>query len=332
MYHQRTAISGVLKDLSIVIPAFNEEESLAELLQEIDIITTANQIEYEAILLDDGSTDGTWSEIEKLSKKYSTIKGIRFMRNYGKAAALDVGFQKSNAHYVATMDADLQDNPEELPAMLLKMKEEKLDLLSGWKKKRYDPWIKTFPSKIYNRVTRWFTGIQLHDFNCGFKLYRNQVVKSIELQGEMHRYIPILARNAGFNRIDEYVVKHRERKFGVSKYGGFARMIPGFLDLLTILFLSKFGKKPMHLFGTLGGLSFVTGGLVSVYLVAQKLIAIQNDLPYREVVDQPLFYMALVAVVIGVQLFVGGFIGELLTRTAANRRHYLIAEETAVNS
>lgn len=285
-----------------------------------------NGFTFEIILVDDGSNDKSWSVIEDICAKYPFAKGIKFRRNYGKSAALHVGFQTAKGNIVATMDADLQDSPEEIPEMCRMITEEGYDLISGWKKKRYDPISKTIPSKFFNRTVRVFTGIKLHDFNCGLKAYRKEVVKSIEIFGEMHRYIPVLAKQAGFKRIGEKVVTHQERKYGVTKFG-LERFVNGFLDLFTVIFVTRFGKKPMHLFGTLGTLMFLAGGIMSIWIIAAKIYAQFNHLKYRAVADQPLFYIALVMAIIGVQLFVAGFLGELVSRSSADRNHYLIEKE-----
>lgn len=313
-------------DISIIVPLYNEEESLPELVEWIKRVMDENGFTFEIILVDDGSNDKSWSVIEDICAKYPFAKGIKFRRNYGKSAALHVGFQTAKGNIVATMDADLQDSPEEIPEMCRMITEEGYDLISGWKKKRYDPISKTIPSKFFNRTVRVFTGIKLHDFNCGLKAYRKEVVKSIEIFGEMHRYIPVLAKQAGFKRIGEKVVTHQERKYGVTKFG-LERFVNGFLDLFTVIFVTRFGKKPMHLFGTLGTLMFLAGGIMSIWIIAAKIYAQFNHLKYRAVADQPLFYIALVMAIIGVQLFVAGFLGELVSRSSADRNHYLIEKE-----
>lgn len=310
--------------ISIVIPLLNEKESLPELCEWIARVMQANHFSYEIILVDDGSTDGSWQTIEELAAANSAIRGIKFRRNYGKSAALNVGFEATKGEVVITMDADLQDSPDEIPELYRRIKEEKLDLISGWKKKRYDPLSKTIPTKLFNWVTRKMSGINnLHDFNCGLKAYRAEVVKTIEVYGEMHRYIPVIAKWAGFTRIEEQVVEHRARKYGTTKFG-LNRFVNGFLDLLSIFFVGKFGKKPMHFFGTMGTLSFFTGFLVTIYLIAEKLIDIARGEHFRNVTDQPLFYLALVAIVVGFQLFLTGFLAELISRNSSDRNKYLI--------
>jgi len=285
-----------------------------------------NKFSYEVILVDDGSTDDSWEVIENLNRKNKQVKGVKFRRNYGKSAALHTGFQVAKGNVVVTMDADLQDSPEEIPEMYRMITEDKLDLVSGWKKKRYDPLSKTIPSRFFNRTVRVCTGIKLHDFNCGLKAYSNKVVKSIELFGEMHRYIPVIAKQAGFKRIGEKIVQHQERKFGVTKFG-FERFINGFLDLFTVIFVTKFGKKPMHLFGTMGTLMFLLGGGITAWIVSSKLYAQVHQLKFRPVTDQPLFYIALVMAIIGVLLFIAGFLGELVSRSSTDRNNYLIEKE-----
>ncbi|MFN3528477.1 MAG: glycosyltransferase family 2 protein [Bacteroidia bacterium] len=313
-------------DISIVIPLLNEEESLPELASWIDQVMQAEKFSYELLFIDDGSTDNSWEVIEKLVADNQNIKGIRFQRNYGKSAALNVGFEATNGKAVFTMDADLQDSPDELPAMYRRLFDEKLDLISGWKKKRYDPLSKTIPTKLFNWATRKVSGINnLHDFNCGLKVYRREVVKSIEVYGEMHRYIPVIAKWAGFRRIEEQVVEHRARKYGHTKFG-LERFINGFLDLLSIYFVSRFGKKPMHFFGLLGTLSFFAGGITAFIVIWDKLSKIAQGLPHRDITAQPLFFLALVAVIIGVQLFLTGFLAELVSRSSADRNRYLVKE------
>ncbi len=312
--------------ISVVIPLFNEEESLPELHDWIVRVMQENNFSYEIIFIDDGSNDASWKVIRKLKEKNPNVRGIRFQRNYGKSAALNVGFQAAKGNVVITMDADLQDSPDEIPALYKMITQEGYDLVSGWKKKRYDPLIKTVPSKFFNFVTRKVTGIPLHDFNCGLKAYRKQVVKAIEVYGEMHRYIPYIAKEAGFKNIGEKVVKHYPRKFGHTKFG-FERFINGFLDLLSLTFILKFGKKPMHFFGSLGTLAFLAGFGITAWLIYEKLYNLAHNLKVREVTDQPLFYLALTAMIIGMQLFLSGFIGELIGRSSADRNKYLIAEE-----
>lgn len=313
-------------DISVVVPLFNEDESLPELTAWIDKVMLENNFSYEIILVDDGSTDRSWEVIEALRIQNQAIKGIKFRRNYGKSAALNVGFEATKGDVIITMDADLQDSPDEIPELYRRIKEEKLDLISGWKKKRYDPITKTVPTKLFNAATRKMSGIELNDFNCGLKAYRSDVVKTIEVYGEMHRYIPVIAKWAGFNKIAEQVVEHRARKYGTTKFG-FSRFINGFLDLLSIFFVGKFGKRPMHFFGSLGVLSFFIGIVMSVYVLIEKQILIWKGLPYRDVTQQPLFYLSLVAIVVGSQMFLAGFIAELLSRNAPERNQYLIEKE-----
>ena len=314
-------------DLSIVISLFNEEESLTELTGWIEQVMSANGYSYEIIMVDDGSTDGSWNLIKRLSEKNSNIRGISFRRNYGKSAALFHGFKAAEGNVVVTMDADLQDSPEEIPEMYRMITEEGYDIVSGWKKQRFDNKLtKNLPSKLYNWTARKITGIKLHDMNCGLKAYRNEVVKNIEVYGEMHRYIPYLAKNAGFGRITEKPVQHQKRKYGVSKFG-LERFVNGFLDLISLWFLSTFGKKPMHFFGFTGILMFLTGGFMTIWIIIEKLIQQSNGLKFRPVTDQPLFYLALVAVILGFQLFLAGFICEMVSRNSSERNHYNIREE-----
>ncbi len=315
------------KDLSIVICLFNEDESLPELVAWIEKVMKEEAYNYELILVDDGSTDNSWATIKSLAEKNSNIRGISFRRNYGKSAALFHGFKAASGRVVVTMDADLQDSPEEIPEMYKMITEEGFDLVSGWKKKRKDNKLtKNLPSKIYNATARRVTGIKLHDMNCGLKAYRNEVVKHIEVYGDMHRYIPYLAKNAGYDKITEKPVKHQKRKYGVSKFG-VERFVNGFLDLLTLRFLSRFGKKPMHFFGFTGILTFLTGGIIAIWLIIDKLVHQAKGLVFRPVTDQPLFYIALVAVIIGVQLFLAGFLSELVSRNSERRNHYNIKDK-----
>jgi len=314
-------------ELSIIIPLFNEKESLAELTDWIDRVCRENSLSYEIILVDDGSTDGSWKEILRLSDANKCIHGIQFRRNYGKSAALYCGFEKAQGDYVFTMDADLQDSPDEIPSMLSKLKSEDMDIVSGWKEHRKDNKLtKNLPSKLYNATARRITGIQLHDMNCGLKLYRKEVVKSIEVYGEMHRYIPYLAKNAGYDRIGEKSVYHQKRKYGSSKFG-MNRFVNGFLDLLSLWFLSTFGKKPMHFFGYSGIFMFLVGFVMTIWIIAAKLVAQGQGLKYRAVTDQPLFYLALLAVVLGVMLFLAGFIGEMIARSSSERNKYNVKSE-----
>ncbi|MGQ1910415.1 glycosyltransferase family 2 protein [Marinifilum sp. RC60d5] len=313
-------------DISVVVPLFNEEESLPELLAWIDRVMKSNQFSYEVVLVDDGSNDTSWQVIEDLKNKFSELKGIKFRRNYGKSAALFSGFEIVKGDVVITMDADLQDSPDEIPELYRMVKEEGFDLVSGWKQKRYDPISKTIPSKFFNRTARAMSGIKLHDFNCGLKAYRNKVVKSVEVYGEMHRYIPILAKEAGFTKITEKVVQHQERKYGVTKFG-LSRFINGFLDLLSITFISKFGKKPMHFFGLLGTLMFLIGFFASAWIGFQKIYSMsKGDMPPL-VTDSPYFFIALATMIIGTQLFLTGFVAELVSRTSSERNTYQIEKE-----
>ncbi|MBK6397117.1 MAG: glycosyltransferase family 2 protein [Bacteroidetes bacterium] len=314
-------------DISVVIPLYNEEESLPELCDWIVRVMNANNYSYEIILIDDGSKDKSWEVIEKLSEQNRSIKAIRFRRNYGKSAALNEGFIASQGRVLITMDADLQDSPDEIPGLYDMIVKDGYDLISGWKKKRYDPLSKTIPTKFFNWATRKMSGINnLHDFNCGLKSYRREVAKSIEVYGEMHRYIPVIAKWAGFSKIGEKVVEHRARKYGVTKFG-LERFINGFLDLLSITFVSRFGKKPMHLFGLLGTLMFVIGFIASVYLGASKLYSVYHNYAARLITDRPSFYIALTSMIIGTQLFLAGFIGELVSRSSPERNKYLIEKK-----
>lgn len=310
-------------DISVVVPLYNERESLAELVAWIDRVARENNLSYEVIMVDDGSRDGSWQEIERLSALYPAIRAIRFARNYGKSAALYCGFEAAAGEVVFTMDADLQDSPDEIPEMRRMILEDGYDLVSGWKKKRLDPAGKRLPSKFFNFTARLVSGIKLHDFNCGLKAYRRNVVKSIEVYGEMHRYIPILAKHAGFKRIGEKVVHHYERKYGSSKFG-MERMVKGYLDLITVSFMSHFGRSPMYFFGSLGTLMFLIGGGTTVWIIAAKIWKQMHGLSLRPVTDQPLFYLAILAVILGVQLFLAGFLGELINRGSSDRNKYLI--------
>ena len=315
------------KDLSIVISLFNEEESLLELVKWIEDVMTKEGYVYEIIMVDDGSKDASWKVVKELSAKNPCIRGISFRRNYGKSAALYHGFKAAEGRVVVTMDADLQDSPEEIPEMYRMVVEEGYDIVSGWKKQRFDNKLtKNIPSKLYNATARWVTGIKLHDMNCGLKAYRNEVVKNIEVYGEMHRYIPYLAKNAGFDKITEKPVHHQKRKYGVSKFG-LERFVNGFLDLISLWFLSRFGKKPMHFFGFTGILMFLTGAILAIWVIAEKLIQQSHGLLYRPVTEQPLFYLALVAVILGFQLFLAGFICEMVSRNSTERNNYKIKEE-----
>jgi glycosyltransferase involved in cell wall biosynthesis len=311
-------------DLSIVVPLYNEKESLPELSGWIDRVLTGDHLTYELILVDDGSDDGSWEQIEALHKQYPQVRGVRFRRNYGKAAALHTGFGMAKGEVVITMDADLQDNPEEIPEMRRMIIEEGFDVVSGWKKKRYDPFLsKRLPTKLFNWAARKVSRIPLHDFNCGLKAYRLNVVKSVEVYGDMHRYIPVLAKGNGFTRIGEKVVQHQERKYGVTKFG-MDRFIKGFLDLLTVAFLTRFGKKPMHLFGSMGSLMFLVGLAMALYIGIHKLVALIKHIPQRLIADSAFFYIGLTSMILGTLLFIGGFLGELISRSAVERNKYEI--------
>jgi glycosyltransferase involved in cell wall biosynthesis len=313
-------------DVSVVIPVYNEEESLKELADWIRKVCTDHNLVHEVIFIDDGSSDSSWRIINELGTIHSNIKGIRFRRNYGKAAALHTGFIEAAGDVIITMDSDLQDSPDEIPGLVRMIREDGFDLVSGWKKKRYDPFFKRLTSRFYNGTARIWSGIKLHDFNCGLKAYRPEVVKSIEIFGEMHRYIPMLAREAGFNRIGEKVVEHRARKYGVTKYG-LDRFIKGYLDLLTIGFITRFGNSPMHLFGSLGTLMFLIGFIMTIYLGAKKIYFIHNHLRAPLVTDSPYFFIALTVMIIGSFLFLTGFLGELINRNSSERNSYLIREK-----
>ena len=313
-------------NISVLVPLLNEEDSLNELCSWIDKVMKKSNFSYEVLLIDDGSKDNSWKIIEDINKKNKNIKGIKFRRNYGKSAALNIGFAKAKGDVVITMDADLQDSPDEIPELYNKIINKDYDLVSGWKKKRYDPLTKTIPTKLFNWAARKASGIYLHDFNCGLKAYKNTVVKSIELHGEMHRYIPVLAKWAGFSKIAEKVVKHQARKYGVTKFG-VERFINGFLDLLTITFVSRFGKKPMHFFGVFGTIMFLLGFILFSYIGGQKLYYILNSLPAKNIAETSGFYIALSSMIIGVQLFLTGFISEMISRNAYDRSNYQIEKE-----
>ena len=313
-------------DISIVIPLFNEEESLPELCSWIEKVMNKNNYSFEVFLIDDGSKDSSWQVIEELSVKNSLIKGVKFRRNYGKSAALNIGFQKASGDVVITMDADLQDSPDEIPSLYDKIMKENFDLVSGWKQKRYDPLSKTIPTKLFNWAARKASGIYLHDFNCGLKSYKNTVVKSVEVHGEMHRYIPVLAKWAGFANITEQVVEHQSRKYGETKFG-LERFVNGFLDLLTITFVTRFGKKPMHFFGVIGTLMFMLGFGIFGFIVIEKLYAISNSIQAKNIADMSIFYIALTSMIIGVQLFLAGFISEMISRSSNDRNNYQIEKE-----
>lgn len=313
-------------DISIVIPLLNESESLPELCLWIDKVMLKNNYAYEVLLIDDGSKDSSWQVIEEIVSKNKSIKGIKFRRNYGKSAALNVGFKKAKGDVVITMDADLQDSPDEIPALFDKIIKENFDLVSGWKQKRYDPLTKTIPTKLFNWAARRASGIYLHDFNCGLKSYKNTVIKSVEVHGEMHRYIPVLAKWAGFANITEQVVEHQSRKYGETKFG-LERFVNGFLDLLTITFVTRFGKKPMHFFGIVGTIMFLIGFGIFGYIVVEKLYSIFNSVSAKNIADMSVFYIALTSMVIGVQLFLAGFISEMISRNANDRNNYQIEKE-----
>lgn len=314
-------------DISVIVPLYNEEESLPELYAWIDRVMKENDFSYEVIFVNDGSTDGSWNVIEELSAKSEAVKGIKFRRNYGKSPALFCGFKKAQGDVVITMDADLQDSPDEIPELYRMITEDKYDLVSGWKEKRYDPLSKTIPTKLFNATARSVSGIKnLHDFNCGLKAYKKDVVKNVEVYGEMHRYIPYLAKNAGFSKIGEKVVQHQARKYGSTKFG-MSRFVNGYLDLLSLWFLSKFGKKPMHIFGLLGSLMFFFGFISVIVVGASKLYSMYSGLEYRLVTESPYFYLALTCMIIGTQLFLAGFVGELVTRNAPERNNYKVEKE-----
>ena len=313
-------------DVSIVVPLFNEEESLPELSEWIHRVMDENSLSYELIFVDDGSNDRSWEQIENLKERYSQVRGARFRRNYGKSAALHTGFGMAEGQVVFTLDADLQDSPEEIPEMRRMILEEDFDVVSGWKKKRYDPFLsKKVPTRLFNWAARRVSGIRLHDFNCGLKAYRLKVVKSVEVYGDMHRYIPVLAKSNGFTRIGEKVVQHQERKYGTTKFGR-DRFVKGFLDLLTVTFLTRFGKKPMHLFGSIGSLMFMVGFGIALYLGIDKLIALIKHVPQRLIADSAFFYIGLTSMILGTLLFIGGFLGELVSRNSAERNNYEIEE------
>lgn len=312
-------------NLSVIIPLLNEEESLQELHNWIVAVMETHNYSYEVIFIDDGSTDNSWSIIERLSSENPNIKGIRFLKNFGKSQALHAGFAEAKGDVVITMDADLQDNPEEIPELYQMIMEQHFDLVSGWKKKRYDSVVtKNIPSKLFNWAARKTSGVQLNDFNCGLKAYKNVVVKNVEVSGEMHRYIPVLAKNAGFGKIGEKVVKHQARKYGSTKFG-MDRFINGFLDLITIWFLSRFGKRPMHLFGALGSIMFIIGFMAAGIIGTTKLFRLYNHLPANLVTENPWFYISLTTMIIGTQLFLAGFLGEIILRTKNNEERYKIS-------
>lgn len=313
-------------DISVVVPLYNEDESLPELTAWIDKVMQANQFTYEVLLVDDGSKDNSWKVIESLSEQNSCIRGIKFKRNYGKSAALFIGFEAAQGDVVITMDADLQDSPDEIPELYKMIKIDGYDLVSGWKKKRYDPITKTIPTKLFNWAARKVSGVYLHDFNCGLKAYKREVIKSIEVYGEMHRYIPILSKRAGFDKITEKVVAHQARKFGTTKFG-LDRFVNGFLDLLSITFVSKFGQRPMHFFGLQGTLVFFAGFLMALLIGIDKLLHVLHGEMAPKVTSNPFFYIGLTTMVIGTQLFLAGFLGELISRKSSDRNHYLIEKK-----
>jgi glycosyltransferase involved in cell wall biosynthesis len=314
-------------DISVIIPLLNEEESLQELHDWIAKVMQSNRFVYEIIFIDDGSTDTSWAVIDKLSELNTVVKGIRFQKNFGKSQALDAGFEMAKGAVVITMDADLQDNPDEIPALYDLIIKDDFDLISGWKKKRYDNVItKNIPSKLFNAAARKTSGLKLNDFNCGLKAYKNIVIKTVKVSGEMHRYIPVLAKNEGFTKIGEKVVQHQARKYGVTKFG-MDRFVNGFLDLITISFLSKFGKRPMHFFGLWGSLMFLFGTTTALYIGVFKLYKVFNDIKTILITDNPWFFIALTSMILGTLLFLAGFIGELIIKTKSNEKHYSIKEK-----
>ena len=320
-------------DISVVIPLYNEDESLGELYSWIDKVMKANSFSYEVIFVNDGSTDHSWQVIDDLSRQSNNVKGISFRRNYGKSPALYCGFKEAQGDVVVTMDADLQDSPDEIPELYRMIIEDGYDLVSGYKQKRYDPLSKTLPTKLFNATARRVSGIKnLHDFNCGLKAYRRDVVKNIEVYGEMHRYIPYLAKNAGFDKIGEKVVHHQARKYGSSKFMGLNRFVNGYLDLLTLWFLSTFGKKPMHVFGFLGSIMFLIGFFSVLGLGIDKLWCLANSIPQRLITSSPWFYIALTTMLIGTQLFLAGFLGDLISRSSQSRNDYQIKETIGIDS
>jgi glycosyltransferase involved in cell wall biosynthesis len=316
-------------DLSLVIPVYNEEESIQELTEWIGIVCSNARLTYEIIFIDDGSSDSSWEKIAAIAGRNPFVKGYRFRRNYGKAAALHTGFTEASGEVVITMDSDLQDSPDEIPALYKMITADGYDLVSGWKKKRYDPFVKRITSKFYNGTARWASGIKLHDFNCGLKAYKSEVIKSIEIFGEMHRYIPMLAKEAGFKKIGEKIVEHRARKYGVTKYG-IDRFLKGYLDLLTIGFITRFGKNPMHLFGSLGTLMFLIGFTMAGYLGVRKLVFVSHHLRAPLVTTSPFFFIGLAVMIIGSILFLTGFLGELVNRNSSERNRYLIRDKVNI--
>ena len=316
-------------DVSIIVPLFNEEESLSELSEWVSSVMAQNGHSYEVIMIDDGSTDDSWNQIVAISAKNPVVKGLKLNRNYGKSTALNTGFKAAIGDVIITMDADMQDSPDEIQGLVDMINNEGYDLVSGWKKKRHDPITKTIPSKFFNFITSKISGIKLHDFNCGLKAYKSKVVKSVILYGEMHRYIPYLAKWHGFYKIGEKVVTHRARKYGKTKFG-LERFINGFLDLLSITLVTKFKQRPMHFFGTLGTLTFMSGGIITLWLIGEKIYKIYNKLPVRDIVDQPLFFLALVAIIIGTQLFLAGFLAELLMQNQDREHNFIISESVGL--
>ena len=312
-------------NISVVVPLFNEEESLPELCDWLVRIMQENNFSYEVIFIDDGSRDDSWEKIKSLSDNNGNIRGLKFRRNYGKSAALSSGFETAKGDVVITMDADLQDSPDEIPALYKMIKDDGYDLVSGWKKKRYDSLTKNITSRFFNWTTRWMSGVKLNDFNCGLKAYRKEVIKSIEVYGEMHRYIPVIAKWAGFTKIGEKVVQHQARKYGVTKFG-VERFVFGFLDLLSITFVSRFKKRPMHFFGAIGVSSFIIGLIITGWIIGEKIYKTHNGLIVRDAVDQPLFFLALLAMIIGTLLFTAGFLAEMISRNSPDRNHYIIQQ------
>lgn len=313
-------------ELTVIVPFLNEEESLPELVRWIDRVCSKMEVAFEVVVVDDGSSDNSWEVVKELKKEFDFLNGLRFRRNYGKSAALNKGFEVAQGEVVITMDADLQDSPDEIPELYALIREGGYDLVSGWKKKRHDPMNKTLPSKLFNRTARIISGIKLHDFNCGLKAYKWDVVKNIEVYGEMHRYIPILAKRSGFHKITEKVVVHRERKYGVTKFG-IERFMKGFLDLLSVMFISKFGNRPMHLFGALGTLMFLIGFGLAIWLGAHKLYCVAHGVVAPLVTSNPFFYIGLVCMILGTQLFVTGFLAELVSRNRPDRNEYSVSEK-----
>lgn len=312
-------------NISVVIPLFNEEESLPELCDWIVRIMQQNDLSYEVIFIDDGSRDDSWEKIEGLSDNNDNVKGLKFRRNYGKSAALNSGFEMAKGDVIITMDADLQDSPDEIPALYKMIKDDGYDLVSGWKKKRYDPLSKNIPSRFFNWTTRRMSGVKLHDFNCGLKAYNKEVIKNIEVYGEMHRYIPVIAKWAGFTKIGEKEVQHQARKYGVTKFG-VERFVFGFLDLMSITFVSRFKKRPMHFFGVIGVSSFLMGLTITGWIIGEKIYKVHYGLAVRDAVDQPLFFLALLAMIIGTLLFIAGFLAEMISRNSPDRNHYIIQQ------